>query len=106
MFVVKKDSDKAASETAPEIDIVLETDDIGGADEDHVSIQVKATADNGVDFTPAALDQALQAVIATARAENRAPTEAEIMDAVNRVVASPGGEVTGEVEIAIETDAE
>ena len=106
VFVVKKDSGKAASETAPEIDIVLETDDIGGADEDHVSIQVKATADNGVDFTPAALDQALQAVIATARAENRAPTEAEIMDAVNRVVASPGGEVTGEVEIAIETDAE
>lgn len=104
VFVVKKDDTAAATETAQEIDIVLDTDDAGGADEEHVSIHVTAAADNGVHFTPAALDQALEAVIATARAENRAPTEAEIMNAVNRVVAGPGGELAGEVEIAIEID--
>ena len=104
VFVVKKDDTAAASETAQEIDIVLDTDDAGGADEEHVSIHVKAATADGVDFTPAALDQALKAVIATARADNRAPTEAEIIDAVNRVAAGTGGELAGEVEIAIETD--
>ena len=104
VFVVKKDDTAAASETEQEIDIVLEADGTGGADGEHVSIHVKAATADGVDLTPAALDQALEAVIATARAENRAPTEAEIINAVNRAVAGPGGELGGEVEIAIETD--
>ena len=104
VFVVKKDDTAAESETEQEIDIVLEADGTGGADGKHVSIHVKAATADGVDLTPAALDQALEAVIATARAENRAPTEAEIMSAVNRVVAGTGGELGGEVEIAIETD--
>ena len=106
VFVVKKDNTAAASETAQEIDIVLDTDVADGADGEHVSIHVKAATGDSIDFTPAALDQALKAVIATARAENRAPTEAEIMNAVNRVVTGPGGELAGEVEIAIETDGQ